>query len=220
MVEATLSPTQILETRASSLRRLTTLFDIAEGAWAFGLFESNTVRRLVVEELCKTLIDASPGVGTLPAGETGRIRVGATRFGNKRSDTRCSLYIRFLSMMRFIRFVQISIYAALRNYGNTGALDHLTRASALLQLCLEKDAHDSHALHEMANVLLSMGDLERKEENFEKAWSLYLSAKEGYEAIQDPTARHGGLASSAECRGQSSRFLSPIHCSLSAGGCR
>ena len=46
---------EILETRAASLRRLQTLFRIAEGAWALALFESVDVRALVQEELRQAL---------------------------------------------------------------------------------------------------------------------------------------------------------------------
>ena len=42
---------EILETRADNLRRLKTLFEIAEGAWAFGFFESVAMREVVIEQL-------------------------------------------------------------------------------------------------------------------------------------------------------------------------
>ena len=48
---ATLSPAEVLETRASSLRRLATLLRLARGAWALAVYESGEVQRLMVAEL-------------------------------------------------------------------------------------------------------------------------------------------------------------------------
>ncbi len=47
----TLSPSEVLETRASSLRRLSTLLRLARGAWALAVYESSEVQRLALEEL-------------------------------------------------------------------------------------------------------------------------------------------------------------------------
>ena len=48
---ATLSPAQVLETRASSLRRMATLLRLARGAWTLAVYESSDVQRLMVEDL-------------------------------------------------------------------------------------------------------------------------------------------------------------------------
>ena len=48
---ATLSPAEILETRASSLRRLATLLRLAPAAWALAVYESRNVQQWMLEEL-------------------------------------------------------------------------------------------------------------------------------------------------------------------------
>lgn len=48
---ATLSPDEVLATRASSLRRLATLLRLAAGAWALAVYESGDVQRQMVDEL-------------------------------------------------------------------------------------------------------------------------------------------------------------------------
>lgn len=48
---AMLSPAEVLETRASSLRRLATLLRLARGAWALAVYESGDIQRLMAAEL-------------------------------------------------------------------------------------------------------------------------------------------------------------------------
>ncbi len=55
----TLSPAEVLETRASSLRRLATLLRLARGAWALAVYESGEVQRLMVAELRRAVAPLS-----------------------------------------------------------------------------------------------------------------------------------------------------------------
>ena len=56
---AHLSPQEVLEVRASSLRRLTTLLRLVEGAWALAVYESGDIQRALMREL-------SQGIQPLP----------------------------------------------------------------------------------------------------------------------------------------------------------